>query len=91
MAGGSGMTRASEPLTHRFIVGLRPAAVTYRVPDQRCIGLAVRVSSSGGKTWDLAYRIRGYGKVRRLSLGRVSDVTLERARERANQLTVDFH
>jgi integrase len=87
MAGGSGMTRASEPLTHRFIVGLRPAAATYRVPDQRCIGLAVRVSSSGGKTWDLAYRIRGYGKVRRLSLGRVSDVTLERARERANLLT----
>jgi integrase len=39
------------------------------------------------KTWDLAYRIRGAGKVRRVSLGRISDVGLETARERANQLT----
>ena len=37
--------------------------------------------------WDLAYRIRGSGKVRRVSLGRVADVSLEKARERANELT----
>jgi hypothetical protein len=35
----------------------------------------------------LAYRIHGAGKVRRMSLGRVSDVTLEKARERSNELT----
>ena len=40
------------------------------MPDQRCKGLAVRVAPSGVKTWDLAYRIRGTGKMRRLSLGR---------------------
>jgi len=51
------------------------------------MGLAVRVAPSGVKTWDLAYRIRGSGKVRRLSLGRVADVSLEKARERANELT----
>jgi hypothetical protein len=39
------------------------------------------------KTWNLAYRIRNSGKTRRLSLGRVSDVALEKARERANELT----
>jgi integrase len=33
------------------------------------------------KTWDLAYRIRGTGKMRRLSLGRTTDVSLERANE----------
>ena len=55
--------------------------------DHRCIGLAVRVAPSGIKTWDLAYRIRGSGKTRRLSLGRVSDVSLEKARDRANKLT----
>jgi integrase len=49
--------------------------------------LAVRVAPSGIKTWDLAYRIRGSGKTRRLSLGRVSDVSLDNARERANKLT----
>jgi integrase len=39
------------------------------------------------KTWDLAYRIRGTRKMRRLSLGRIADVGLEQARERANELT----
>ena len=47
----------------------------------------MRVAPSGVKTWDLAYRIRGTAKMRRLSLGRTTDVSLEQARERANELT----
>ena len=87
MAGGSGLTRGAVSLTHRSIETLRPAESPYRVSDRRCIGLAVRVAPSGLKTWDLAYRIRGSGTARRVSLGRVGDVSLERARERANELT----
>src|SRR6516225_11575967 len=87
MAFGSGLTRDAQLLTHRSIEALRPADAPYRVPDQRCKGLAVRVAPSGVKTWDLAYRIRGTGKMRRLSLGRTTDVSLEQARERANALT----
>ena len=87
MPGGSGLTRGTVSLTHRSIDALRPAEAPYRVSDQRCIGLAVRVAPSGLKTWDLAYRIRGSGKVRRVSLGRVADVSLEKARERSNELT----
>ena len=87
MAFGAGLTHGAQPLTHRTIETLRPAEAPYRVPDQRCKGLAVRVAPSGVKTWDLAYRVRGTGKVRRLSLGRTTDVSLERARERANELT----
>ena len=87
MACGSGLTRGTVSLTHRSIEALRPSEAPYRVSDQRCIGLAVRVAPSGVKTWDLAYRIRGSGKARRLSLGRVADVSLEKARERANELT----
>jgi integrase len=87
MAFGSGLTRGAQLLTHRSIEALRPAEAPYRVPDQRCKGLAVRVAPSGVKTWDLAYRIRGTGKMRRLSLGRTTDVSLEQARERANELT----
>jgi Arm domain-containing DNA-binding protein/integrase-like protein len=87
MAGGSGLTRGAISFTQRSIDALRPAEAAYRISDQRCIGLAVRVAPSGVKTWDLAYRIRGQGKTRRLSLGRVCDVTLEKARERANTLT----
>lgn len=87
MASSSGPTRNPALLTARFIEALRPAEMPYRVPDRRCKGLAVRVASDGLKTWDLAFRIRGTGKMRQPSLGRVSDVSLEQARERANQLT----
>jgi integrase len=87
MAFGAGLTRGAQLLTHRTIETLRPGEAPYRVPDQRCKGLAVRVAPSGVKTWDLAYRIRGTGKMRRLSLGRTTDVGLEQARERANELT----
>jgi integrase len=87
MAFGAGLTRGAQLLTHRSIETLRPAEAPYRVTDQRCKGLAVRVAPSGVKTWDLAYRIRGTGKMRRLSLGRTTDVSLEQARERANELT----
>jgi integrase len=87
MACGSGLTRGTVALTHRSIEALRPGEAPYRVSDQRCIGLAVRVAPSGIKTWDLAFRIRGSGKVRRASLGRIADVSLEKARERANELT----
>jgi integrase len=87
MASGSGRTCEAISLTQRSIDALRPAEMAYRVPDLRCIGLAVRVAPSGIKTWDLAYRIKNSGKTRRLSLGRISDVSLEKARERANELT----
>jgi hypothetical protein len=87
MTFGAGLTRGAQLLTHRTIEALRPAEAPYRVPDQRCKGLAVWVAPSGVKTWDLAYRIRGTGKMRRLSLGRTTDVGLEQARGRANELT----
>jgi hypothetical protein len=87
MGFGSGLTRGAQLLTHRTVEALRPAEAPYRVTDQRCKGLAVRVAPSGMKTWDLAYRIRGTNKTRRLSLGRTIDVSLEQARERANELT----
>jgi integrase len=87
MSHGSGLTRGAQLLTHRTIEALRPGEAPYRVTDQRCKGLAVRVAPSGVRTWDLAYRIRGTAKTRRLSLGRTTDVSLEQARERANELT----
>src|ERR1700735_4587884 len=87
MAFGAGLTRGAQALTHRTIETLRPAEAPSRVPDQRCTGLAVRVAPSGLKTWDLSFRIRGTAKMRRLSLGRTTDVSLEQARERANEPT----
>lgn len=84
---GSGTTRQSRPLTTKLIESLKPEVEPYRVPDQRCRGLALRVATSGRKTWDLAYRVKGTGKVRRCSLGAFDDVGLEAARMRADEIT----
>ena len=85
--GGSGKARRMEMLNAQKVEGFKPGAQPYRVPDARAKGLALRVAPTGAKTWDLTYRIKGIAKVKRLSLGRVSDVSLEQARERAYKLT----
>ena len=87
MAGGSGLTRGEVSLTHRSIDALRPTGRRIGYPISVALGWRCASPPSGIKTWDLAYRIRGSGKARRVSLGRVGDVSLERARERANELT----
>jgi integrase len=83
---GSGTTKPAKALTNRVIGTLTPEGGPYRVPDTRCVGLAVRVGTDGRQTWDLSFRIKG-GKVRRVSLGTVTDTPLDKARERANILT----
>jgi hypothetical protein len=85
--GGAGLTRPARPLTHKAIEALKPDGMPYRVPDARCVGLAVRVSTAGRITWDLSYRIKGGGNVRRTSLGRFPEIGLDEARDRANALT----
>ncbi len=82
-----GATRDKAILTHRGVEALRPDVAAYRIPDLQCPGLAVRVAPSGLKTWDVAYRIRGAGIGRRLSLGPFPAISLEAARERTSILT----
>jgi integrase len=84
--GGAGLTKEAVALTHRSIEAMKPESAPYRVPDSRCTGLAVRVASSGVKTFDLAFRIKG-GRSVRTSLGKFLDVDLDKARDRANELT----
>ena len=80
-------TRKPLALTAKIIEALKPDPTgAYRVPDMRCKGLTLRVGRDGGKTWGVAYRIKGEG-VRRPSLGRYEDVSIEAAREKANALT----
>lgn len=80
-------THDKTVLTHRGLEAMKPNAIAYRVPDLRCPGLAIRVAPSGLKTWDVAFRIRQSGKVRRLSLGPFPAMTLDGARERTSELT----
>jgi integrase len=84
---GSGATRKAQLLTAKIIKALEPdPAGPYRAPDSLTRGLGLRVAVDGGKSWDLAFRIKGAG-VRRQSLGKYEDLGLEAARERANELT----
>lgn len=80
-------TRPRAALTHRFLTSLKPEATAFRVPDERCAGLAVRVATSGVISFDLAYRISKSKKFRRISLGKFPDVSLDEARKRAHELT----
>lgn len=85
MPSGSGRSKAAVVLTTRGIETMPAEAAPYRVPDVRCPGLALRVSTTGGKTWDLTFRIKGTG-VRRTSLGRFEDIGLSDARKRAEAI-----
>lgn len=80
-------TRARSALTVRTIEALKAEAKAYRVPDARCRGLAVRVAPAGTITFDLAYRIAKTQVYRRCSLGEFPGVSIEAARDRANELT----
>ena len=44
------------------------------------------MATSGSKTFDLSFRIKG-GLARRMSLGRFPEISLDKARDRANELT----
>jgi site-specific recombinase XerD len=84
---GSGATKTAQLLTAKIIKALEAdPAGPYRVPDSLTRGLGLRVAVDGGKSWDLAFRIKGAG-VRRQSLGKYEDLGLEAARDRANELT----
>lgn len=79
-------TKPATNLTVKYLDALRPHGTAYRVPDGRCKGLAARVAPRGTITWDLAFRVK-QGGVRRVSLGRYPEVSLEEARRRAAALT----
>ena len=85
---GAGRSRPAKALSHKLLESLRPETAPYRVPDLRTRGLAVRVATDGDISWDCSFRISGTGKGRRASLGSwPADMSIEQARDRANELT----
>jgi integrase len=56
------------------------------VTDLRCSGLTFRVTERGVKSWSFRFRDRRTGRLQRATLGRYPDVTLARARARADEL-----
>lgn len=82
-----------QRLTDRFIQGIKsPKMGRLEFSDALVPGLSLRVTQSGKKSWSLMYRSHverdksGYGKQRRLTMGRYPMLSLELARKRADEI-----
>ena len=75
----------SRILTEPFIRALKPArpGARYAVADALCPGLKVRVTDRGSKSYILWRRFGGAPNPAARSLGRVGEITLAQAREKA--------
>jgi integrase len=63
-----------------------PAKGRIDITDDRCEGLALRITAAGVKSWCFRFRDPRSGKDARLTIGRYPDVTLSQARARATEL-----
>ncbi len=72
-------------LTDAFIAKLTATAARIEIADARCIGLAIRVTATGAKSFSFKYRARGHG-VQRVTLGSYPDLSLAKARAAANKM-----
>jgi integrase len=63
-----------------------PATGRHDITDERCEGLALRVTAAGVKSWCFRFRDPRSGKDARSTIGRYPDVSLAQARERATTL-----
>ncbi|MBK9239389.1 MAG: tyrosine-type recombinase/integrase [Acidobacteria bacterium] len=68
-------------LTARLVASIKPSKARTEYFDSAMPGLALRVTPTGAKSWTVLYRHRG--RLRRLTLGSESVVTLAAARDRA--------
>lgn len=81
------MARDKTTLTKRVVDALRPDPNGKDVIhfDGKLPRFGVRVKPSGVKSWVIQYRNK-FGRLGRLTIGRVSDLTPEKAREKAIKL-----
>lgn len=70
-------------LTDKYLLALQPQEKRYDVSDSKRVGLRLRVSPAGTKTWVFEKRIRGESKLRSHTLGRFPIISLAEARDKA--------
>lgn len=84
----TGTTR-SRKLTKSVVDGLEPFDKPYIAYDIELKGFGVRVTSAGGKTWQVEYRPYPGGRTvpkRRMSLGSTHALTPDEARRKAKEI-----
>jgi integrase len=76
-----------KPLTDIFVRSVQPpASGRLEIADARCVGLTLRVTHAGVKSWSLRFRDPTSGKLTRATIGDYPTSTLQMARERALDL-----
>ncbi len=71
-------------LTKYYLDALKPADSRYVVWDARALGLGIRVSKNGTKSWVYVYRFEG--RQQRLTFGEYPDLKISQARSRAGEV-----
>jgi integrase len=72
-------------LNDAYIRSRKPRDKQYAIGDTACIGLCLRVTPKGAKSFAFAYRSKATGKVVWLTIGRYPGTTLSEAREHADK------
>ena len=79
---GTGEVYLQKTLTDAFIARLAaPTTGRTEVADTRCVGLTLRVTSNGVKSWSFRFRARGATSPSRVTLGVYPDIGLGKARK----------
>jgi len=72
-------------LTDAYIRSREPRDKPYAIGDAACVGLCLRVTPKGAKSFAFVYRHKATRKVIWLNIGRYPDVTLTEARQRTDE------
>jgi integrase len=79
---------ATRKLTARFVETATTTDEREDIADAAVIGLQLRVTSHGAKSWALRYTRKSDGRRRRLTLGSCPGVSLDEARSKAREALV---
>jgi integrase len=60
----------------------KPGKGRVEYADLRCVGLTIRVTSNGAKSWSFRFRDPRSGKVTRATIGNYPDIGIKKAREK---------
>src|SRR5271168_3763646 len=70
-------------LTDTFVQSIeKPGKGRVEFADLRCVGLTIRVTANGAKSWSFRFRDPRSGKVTRATIGKYPDIGIKKAREK---------
>ena len=79
-----------RPLTDAFVRSVKPpASGRLEISDMRCVGLALRITPNGVKSWAFRFRDRTTGRPGRATIGQYPAVGLTAARASADAMRRD--